>query len=399
MTTDELLQRVVVPRPNGSDAMERVASFLGAALQGQGADVTRESFVATPHGFEIVFAAAFAIAAGYAIAIALGRPRIAIVLLLGAAALLLAEFELLWSPLSGLAPATLQNVVGTFPGAAGGPRLVFVAHYDTTTHFGNHATWGPVGFLLGPAVGLGLLLAIGGIVRARSQQTLPPSLRALALLVVAPFAAMAWFHGAGPALRQPSPGAIDNGGSLAALLQLANRLGARPDDAATTVELVFTAAEEERAFGSRANAASLPRDAAVAVVNLESIGADGALGLATRDGSALRRYETPLPFVRWVENAAREGAGVSLVPLPLPVGTLTDARSYLADGVAALTLRASHGGAFPADLHSEHDGIERLSAPAIERATRVLDALVRSADADPRAFAAAASQPTPSTAP
>ena len=192
MTTDEVLQRVVVPRPNDSDAMEQVASFLGASLQGQGAQVSREAFVATPHGFEIVFAAAFAIAAGYAIALALGRHRLALVLLLGAAGLLLAEFELLWSPLSGLAPATLHNVVGTFSGRAGGPRLVFVAHYDTTTHFGNHATWGPTGFVLGPAVGLVIALALLGIARAARGRSRPP--RALGLLVVAPFAAMAWFH-------------------------------------------------------------------------------------------------------------------------------------------------------------------------------------------------------------
>jgi hypothetical protein len=77
--------------------------------------------------------------------------------------------------------------------------------------------------------------------------------------------------------------------------------------------------------------------------------------------------------------------------MPLPVGTLTDARSYLAEGIAAVTLRASEDGAFPADLHSEHDGVERLSDAAIDRTTLLLDALVRSADADPHAFAAAAS--------
>lgn len=391
MTNDEFLQRILMPRPNGSPELEQVASFLGAALQGQGADVERLAFVATPHGFEIVFAAALALAIGYAIAIALGRYAAALVLLLAAAALLLAEFELLASPLSGLAPATLHDVVGTFPGAPGGPRLVFVAHYDTATHFGNHATWGPVGFLMGPAVGVGLVLAIAGILRARRRRPLAPSTRALALLVVAPFAGMAWFHTAGPWLRAPSPGALDNAGSVIALLQLANRLGARPDDAPTTVELVFTAAEEERALGSKAHAEQLARDGPVAVVNLESIGADAPLGLATRDGFALRRYESPLPFVQWVESAARDGAGVSLVPLALPVGTLTDARSYLALGFPAVTLRASHGGAFPTDLHSEHDGAERLSDAAIEGATSVLDALVRSADANPRALAAAAS--------
>lgn len=388
MTIDELLQRIVVPRPNGSAELERVGAFLSAALQGQGAQVTREPFAATPHGFELAFGAALMLATGYALAIALRRYRVALGLLFAAAALLIAEFELLWSPVSGLLPATLHNVVGTFPGIAGGPRLVFVAHYDTTTHFGNHATWGPTGLLLGPAVALGAALAIAGWLGVRRGGTLEPGLRALALLVVAPFAAMAWFHTAGPSLRAPSPGAIDNGGSVVALLRLADRLGARPDRAATTVELVFTAAEEERALGSWAHAATLPRDGALGVVNLESIGADGPLGYAPGDGFTLRRYETPLAFVHWV-GAAAQAAGVSLVPSPLPVGTLTDARSYLAQQIAAVTLRPSFGGAFPTDLHSEHDAIERLSNPAIESAALLLDTLVRRADADPSAFAAA----------
>ena len=388
MTIDEVLYRVVVPRPNGSAELERVGAFLAAALQGQGAHVTREPFAATPHGFELAFGAALALATGYALALALRRWRVALALLFAAAALLLAEFELLWSPVSGLLPATLHNVVGTFPGAAGGPRLILVAHYDTTTHFGDHAMWGPTGFLLGPAVALGAALAIAGLLRARSGRTLAPGWRALGVLVVAPFAAMAWFHAAGPSLRAPSPGAIDNGGSVVALLQLADRVGARPDGAATTVELVFTAAEEERALGSWAHAAALPRDGPLGVVNLESIGADGPLGYASRDGFPLHRYETPLAFLHWF-GAAAQSAGVSLIPLPLPVGTLTDARSYLAQGIAAVTLRPSVGGAFPADLHSEHDATERLANPAIERAVDLLDALVRRADADPAAYSAA----------
>jgi len=103
----------------------------------------------------------------------------------------------------------------------------------------------------------------------------------------------------------------------------------------------------------------------------------------------LRRYETPLAFVHWLGAVTQRETGRSLAPAPLPFGTLTDARSYLAQGVAAVTLWPTFGGGFPADLHSEHDRTERLANPAIERAVDLLDALVRSADADPAAFAAA----------
>jgi Zn-dependent M28 family amino/carboxypeptidase len=61
---------------------------------------------------------------------------------------------------------------------------------------------------------------------------------------------MAWFFGAGPLLRAASPGALDNGGSVAVLLELAERLAARRADAPVTVHLIFLACEEERALGS-----------------------------------------------------------------------------------------------------------------------------------------------------
>ena len=78
MTIDELLYRVVVPRPNGSAELERVGSFLAAALQGQGAQVTREPFTATPHGFELAFSAALVLVTCFALALALRRWRVAL---------------------------------------------------------------------------------------------------------------------------------------------------------------------------------------------------------------------------------------------------------------------------------------------------------------------------------
>jgi acetylornithine deacetylase/succinyl-diaminopimelate desuccinylase-like protein len=143
VTTPELLDRILVPRPNGSEALERVASFLADTLEGQGAAVARHGFTATPHGFQLVWLTALALMLGWALALRVRRHGLALALALTAPALLLAEFELLRSPVSGLLPARESNVVGTFAGAKEGPILVFCAHYDTTTHFGDHFDWGP----------------------------------------------------------------------------------------------------------------------------------------------------------------------------------------------------------------------------------------------------------------
>jgi acetylornithine deacetylase/succinyl-diaminopimelate desuccinylase-like protein len=390
VTTDAILDRILIPRPNGSAGLEQVAAFLASQLEQSGAEVALHEFTATPFGFALTWSAAILLLLGYAAAVARRRYGVALAAALLLPALLLAEFELLLSPVSGLASRPEANVVGTFAGAPGGPTLVFGAHYDSTTHFGDHLSWGAWGRRQGPATALALLLPLAGLGLRRRRRELP---RALALSAVAlaavPFAAMFWFQAIGPLVRAPSPGAIDNGGSLAALLRLAERLAARPAGAPTTVQIAFFAAEEERTLGSWAFARTLAADAPLAVVNLESIGASDELAWIPEDGFALRRWRSPEELVALVNGAARELRGTALPPRELPFGTLTDGRSFLAHGIPAVTLRAFTGEGFPRRLHSEHDSRDRLSLPAIERCAELLEALVRRSDADPGLVASA----------
>jgi len=384
VTPDEILDQILVPRPNGSEGLERVAAFIAAALERAGAEVSLQPFSATPHGFELVWSAALLLMLGTSAAILLRHYGMALSLTLMTASLLLVEFELLRSPVSGLLRATENNIVGSFPGRADGPTLVFCAHYDTTTHFGDHLGWGTWGWRQGPATLLAILLALVGLWRQRKGRGLPRVLTLLAAaLIPVPFAAFFWFQTVGPLVREPSPGAIDNGGSVAALLLLSEQLASRPHDAPTTVKLVFFAAEEERAMGSWAYASSLDRDAPAVVINLESIGAADALAYVAEDGFALRRYRSPEPVIGFVSDTARELWGAELPARELPVGTLTDGRSFLAHGIPALTLRAFTDDPFPRRLHSADDGRDRVSVRALERATRFLRALVAHADADP----------------
>jgi len=198
---------------------------------------------------------------------------------------------------------------------------------------------------------------------------------------------MFWFQAVGPVLRAPSPGAIDNGGSVAALVLLSQRLAERPAEAPTTVQLAFLAAEEERTMGSRAFAGSLDPGAPGFVVNLESIGADADLAYVPEDGWALRRYHSPASLVAFVNDTASRLWGRTLEPRELPFGTLTDGRSFLALGIPAVTLRAFTGDEFPRRLHSAHDSRNRLSEAAIERSSDLLAALVAAADASPARLA------------
>ncbi len=387
MTTDQILDHILIPRPNGSEGLELVADFIARTLEHSGADVTFNEFVATPHGFQLAWTAALLLALGYIAAIATQRYGLALALILTTGLMLLLEFEFQLSPVSGLLPLTERNVVGTFAGVAGGPTLIFSAHYDTTTHFGDHFSWGTWGFRQGPATGVALLLAVLGLWRRRYRRERPDLPRLVtipvAVLAMLPFAAMFWFQTVGPLVRTPSPGAIDNGGSVAALLRFSQRLEARPADAATTVKLVFLAAEEERTLGSRAYAETLDTDESLAVFNLESVGASDELAYIPEDGFALTRYRSPEPIVAFVNDTARELRGAVLSARELPPGVLTDGRSFMARGIPTLTLRAFSGDSFPRRLHSEHDSRDRLSVAAIDRTSDLLYALVSRSDAHP----------------
>lgn len=198
-----------------------------------------------------------------------------------------------------------------------------------------------------------------------------------------PFGAMAWFFSAGPLLRAPSPGALDNGGSLAVLLELAERLAARPPDSPITVKLVFLAAEEERALGSWRYATTLDPDAPIVVINLETLGTDEPIGFVPEEGFQLRRYPPSQALLATVDEVARQTSGHALVAVAVPRAAVTDARSFLARGILAVTLIGPSRGALPRQLHSEHDVRDRLSLPALERAVNLLEAVVARVDREP----------------
>jgi len=133
MTIVELLDRVAVPRPNGSGELLRLAEFIERTLRNHGATVTLEPFIATPYGFQLVFLVALLLASAFAFAAIRARDGAALLIALTIAALLVVEGELLWSPVSGLLSVREHNIVGTYPGAPDAPMLVFSAHYDTAT--------------------------------------------------------------------------------------------------------------------------------------------------------------------------------------------------------------------------------------------------------------------------
>ncbi len=69
-----------------------------------------------------------------------------------------------------------------------------------------------------------------------------------------------------------------------------------------------------------------------------------------------------------------------------PLGSMTDARSFLAQGIPAVTLLSGPEGRLPRHLHSARDSRDRLSVPALERTVEFLEAIVARVDRDPLAL-------------
>lgn len=391
METEQLLDTLLIPRPGGSANLEATAQYLADTLESLGAVVSEFSFTATPHGFQLVWTLAVIMMAAYGVCLVKRRYVAAAVIPAVLAVLLLLEFEFLVSTVSALSNTTERSIIGTFPGSGQGPILIFSAHYDTTTHFGDHFSWGRWGKLQGPATALAIGFPLLALLLRRWGKSMPlPLTLAVIPLAAAPFVAMFWFQSIGPLVRTPSIGAVDNGGSVAALLLLAEELQKRPLRTGSPVKIVFFAAEEERTLGSWAYAKSLLEESkadqsirttdGIMVVNLESVGTGDELAYIPEDGFATRRYFSSQEMIDFVNSGAMAVYGKPLEARELPFGVLTDGRSFLAHGIEAITLRSFDAGEFPRNLHSEHDSRDRLSIAGIERSAALLKELVNQID-------------------
>ena len=303
MGIEELMDHLVGPRTNGSAGLVQTAFFIEETLGAYAPEVAVQTFPAAPNGIALLMAVSLVLILASSAFLASARYGRALLFAALLPVLMLAEMEWFWSPISWVFRQPEQNVIATFPGAAAGPTLLFCAHYDSATHFGDHLIWSRWGFATTAALVGVLALGSGALWGARRGRRLPRSVRiTTALLIPVPFVAMAWFQTLGPLLAAPSPGALDNAGSVAVLLRLAERLAVRPENAPTTVELVFFASEEERTLGSWHYTRTSDLPSSVAAINLELAGGSDGFAYIPVESLVLRRFRPPQPLIDLVES-------------------------------------------------------------------------------------------------
>ncbi len=159
-----------------------------------------------------------------------------------------------------------------------------------------------------------------------------------------------------------TPGAMDDGGGVAALLALAARLGANPP--ATPIELTLFGGEE--CYDNRAELAYLA-----------AFQPDGMRWAANVDGAGIGRtgvslFECPDALAQ----KARDAMGAGFTELePWPQG---DHTLYAMNGIPALALTSEgiFGELYPL-MHAPEDTPDRLDAAALEGVARYLETLIR----------------------
>jgi hypothetical protein len=382
----ELLDRLAeLPRENGSPELQRALEFLSDALLRAGAGVERVDFVAQPYALRMVGVVALIGGLAYARFAREGRWWAALAAALLAWSLVVAQVDQLAPLLGHIGAQTQQHLVARIAPERVEQRLILAAHYDTKTDALDHVERVPA---LATAVVVGLLLLLTALCGALCRE--PARVRGVRrLLRLSPWLAV--LSGAlvfaslsaGAFAPRRSPGALDDAAACAVLVRLVEALIAAPALRRTEVEVLLFSAEEMAAQGSWGYARerfAAPPALPTALVNLEILGASADHAVLGSEQFALRSFEpTPALVERLAEvHRAVLGRGLAVTWF----GGITDARSFLARGVPAVTVMSREADTlFPRGLHSAADTRSRVDEAALESSLAFLLAVVRDADA------------------
>lgn len=368
---------IAFPRRSGSEGSARARGHIVAQLRAANLEPAIESFGFSPLLMELALPLAVLAVAGVVLAATFTYPSSP-----GAAmALLLLGF------LAGL-PATRWNrgierlldrgaqheginVVVEVPAPADADRhLILMAHYDSKSQrLPIMARMAAAFAVLGGGVFLCISAILGTLARGH---VIPPA----GVLVAGSLSAIGLLALGANRSGNASPGALDNATGVGILLEVARQLSETPLSR-TRVTLLFTDAEEEGLAGAARFLQSHGDALAPAplVVNLDTLGAGGAIGVLSHFGIPPVGTGARLAQVV-LEVAAEERLDVRSVYLP--AGAATDHYPAAYRGIPALTLLSVGRGL--RRVHTPADIPSRVAWEGVDAAGRLLVGLVHRVD-------------------
>jgi Peptidase family M28 len=368
MTFDEILDTLVVPRGNGSAALGEAGAYIEKALRATGATVSLHEFVCRP--YEIYLSGLVTLTLALAFMWLMWRRRFGWALLISVLlpAYLFVVYELHFPLLGRIASTPEHNIVASFPVEEPLRTVILGAHYDTRTDLLSYYRQLPFRFLIVEIAVLTVCFPLTGLWR-RWRGRPEGHVRGWAAIVPLYYVGFFLTVTGGAFVSARSAGALDDAGAVAALLQVAAKLGAgEPRLEHTQVEIIFFSGEEVGLQGSRSYVAeqlATPPAHPTYFINAEGWGFGPDLTYFLYERTPWRRYEASTLLVRALDHAYRElHPQVGLLPNVQPV--TSDARSFQLAGIASVTL----GSQGPGDdrlrfLHSPSDTRARLQQESL----------------------------------
>lgn len=378
---DELLAHLAdQPRENGDGVIRETAEYLLGVFRDAGIDAEIVTYMAHPYRLRLAGVVILLGTLAFVVCMRVRRPAAALAIAIFLPLALLADLDF-YLPVFGWIGRTEQQHVEARLGPADPQQiLILSAHFDSKTDLFDHVERAPVDYL-GLPVTLVLIGAAASALR-RGNSDMPSRLARWSIPVAAVYgiASFAVLTG-GAFVGQRSHGALDDGAACATLVRVAERLALSPPQR-TAVHVLLLSGEEAGVQGSweyaRTRFATAPR-VPTRVINMEFFGAAPDLAVFKRERFSLTSYPADPGLLSRIDRVHRRRRGK-----PVHVtwyGAATDARSFLAHGIPALTILSDlPGHALARHMHSDYDRRDRIDAKVLGETAEFLLQLVEEMD-------------------
>ncbi|MCP4130506.1 MAG: Zn-dependent exopeptidase M28 [bacterium] len=389
-----LLEKIAVPRPNYSNALEETAGVIKDFLTSGNIPYTLQEFTLRHHSLLLMGAAFLVLTLILFFAVYKKRPFLVLVSILSIPLLAIIETELFVSVVSWLFTKQGENIIIQFPASDPVRELIFCAHYDSKTDVFDHIERAFFTGMMPWMVLLGVLLSIRGFLAKRFDFFARKILVRLSLFgaVVLILFSVGTFAMLGGYIFLPaekdSPGVIDNGGSVVTLLALAEDIkkGA-VDVGSSNITILLTSGEEVAFQGAihyvkeRWGGKGVSKKEPVFFINLELSGQRGKMYYAKEAGGIFSTFPAHPGLVERF-NRVRKSMGKELITRDSL--TKDDSIPFATAGVPVITVgHTGKPGMGFAGFHSIHDSMDRFYEPNLIDMKQTVTMVIESYSVDP----------------
>ncbi|MFH2128999.1 MAG: M20/M25/M40 family metallo-hydrolase [bacterium] len=385
-----LLEKLSVPRPGHSPALEQTATMIRELLSNWNIPFTEQVFPLRYHQNFLMGLSILILSGFFALFILRRKPLPAFIAVAAIVLMLILEVEFSVPTVSALIRKPTENIIITHTVPDAARELIFTAHYDSKTDLWDHIQRSYIQKLFPFFLVLCLLLCLWAFLANRMAVLRLKRFRLAAWLLTASYViyagfAFSWLGGyMFMDEHSQSFGSIDDGASVLVLLAVAKDIReGQVNTGDSSITILLTSGEETGLHGARwyvkqrydNGRIAPPRP--TALISLELIGQNGNLYYATSTSSGLIRSFKSDPDL--AERLDQVWQGMTGNPMTVVSGGINDAFPFLAAGIPSLTIGhdGNPGGGF-GGFHSTRDNMARANPANIALGIRVLEKFIES---------------------